>query len=215
MSDNESESQYLTKLRRLWKGTLYIGIVASYIAILVATVLLIGWTAGLLALGLLALSQLFRYIASEVDRIGWVIRDQHDAEQQAEGTTSLKRRLFALLTFLVQLPNVTLVVYIYMKIGIPWSVVLVVTLIVIELLYQEIRRVNRKVAYREASYGFQERSMLASGHQGTATHEGQDATLTDRLDRLEQLVDEGKITRKAYEKARDKYWIRHVMEKRE
>ena len=215
MSASESESQYLTKLRRLWKGTLYIGIVASYIAILVATVLLVGWQAGLLALGLLALSQLFRYIASEVDRIGWVIRDQHDPEQQAERTTSLKRRLFALLTFLVQLPNVTLVVYLYMKIGVPWSAVLLVALIVIELMYQEIRRVNRQVAYREASYGFQERSMLASGHQGTATHEGHDATLTDRLDRLEQLVDEGKITRKAYEKARDKYWIRHVMEKRE
>ncbi len=215
MSDNESESQYLTKLRRLWKGTLYIGIVAAYIAILVATVLLVGWQAGLLALGLLALSQLFRYIASEVDRIGWVIRDQHDPEQQAEGTTSLKRRLFALLIFLVQLPNVTFVVYIYMNIGIPWSAALIVALIAIELLYQEIKRVNRKVAYRDASYGFQERPMLASGHGGTTTREGQDATLTDRLNRLEQLVDEGKITRKAYEKARDKYWIRHVMEKRE
>ena len=41
-----------------------------------------------------------------------------------------------------------------------------------------------------------------------------DAMLTDRLDRLEQLVDERKITRKAYEKARDKYWIRHVMDKK-
>ena len=50
-TDTESENQYLTKLRRLWKGTLYIGIVASYIGILVETVLLAGWQSRLTSVG--------------------------------------------------------------------------------------------------------------------------------------------------------------------
>ncbi|MCY4129817.1 MAG: hypothetical protein OXG15_11355 [Gammaproteobacteria bacterium] len=215
MSDTESDSPYITKLRRLWKGTLYIGIAALYIVVIVATLVLIGWQAGLLAVGLVALSQVFRYVASEVDRIGWVIRSQNDDEQEIGGTTKLRRRLFALLTLLVQFPNIALVVYVYTNIGLTWSVVLLIALMAVELLFQEIRRVNQKVAYREASYGFQDRSLLTTGQQGVGSQEGRDVTLTDRLDRLEKLVDEGKISRKGYEKARDKYWIRHVMESRE
>lgn len=215
MNDTESASPYLTKLRRLWKGTLYIGIAALYIAVVVLTLILIGWQAGLLAVGLVGLSQVFRYIASEVDRIGWVIRSQNDDEQEIGSTIKLRRRLFGLLTLLVQLPSIALVIYIYANIGLNWSVAFLFALIAVELLFQEIRRVNRKVAYREASYGFQDRSLLAASHQSGGPDEGRDATLNDRLDRLEELVDEGKITRKGYEKARDKYWIRHVMESRE
>ena len=215
MSDTESDSPYLTKLRRLWKGTLYIGIVALYIAVVVVTLVLIGWQAGLLAVGLVALSQVFRYVASEVDRIGWVIRSQNDDEREIGGTTKLRRRLFALLTLLVQFPNIALVVYVYTNIGLPWSVVLLIALMAVELLFQEIRRVNQKVAYREASYGFQDRSLLTPGQQGVGSQEGRDVTLTDRLARLEKLADEGKISRRGYEKARDKYWIRHVMESRD
>ena len=215
MSDTESTIQYLTKLRRLWKGTLYIGIVALYVAIVGASLVMVGWLTGLLALGLIGLSQLFRYIASEVDRIGWVLRTENDEEAHIEQTSSLKRRLFALLTFLVQLPNVALVAHIYTNVLLIWSGVLIVALVVIELLFQEIRRVNRQVAYREASYGFEDRTLPTPGQKSSATQLGQDAVLKDRLNRLEQLVDEGKITREAYEKARDKYWIRHIMNARE
>lgn len=215
MSDTESDRPYLTKLRRLWKGTLYIGIAALYIAVVVVTLVLIGWQAGLLAVGLVALSQVFRYIASEVDRIGWVIRGQNNGDPETSSTIKLKRRLFALLTLLVQMPNIALVVYIYTNIELTWSMAFLVALIAVELLFQEIRRINRKVAYREASYGFQDRSLLVAGHQAGGTNEAHDATLTDRLDRLEELVDQGKISRKGFEKARDKYWIRHVMESRE
>lgn len=215
MSDSESESPYLTKLRRLWKGTLYIGIAAIYIVVVVLILILIDWQAGLLAVGLVGLSQVFRYIASEVDRIGWVIRSQTDDEQEIGSTITLRRRLFGLLTLLVQLPNIALVIYIYTNIGLTWGVAFLFALIAVELLFQEIRRVNRKVAYREASYGFQDRSLLAASHRSGGPDEGRDATLTDRLDRLEELVDEGKISRRGYEKARDKYWIRHVMESRE
>lgn len=221
VSDAQSENTYLIKLRRLWKGTLYIGIVALYIAIPVASFLLIRWQAALLVLALVGLSQLFRYVASEVDRIGWLIQteslyDDHAPlfNEQAQGTNTLRRNLLTLLTCLVQLPSIALIIYVYGNIGVLWTVVCFFALVVIELMFQEIRRVNRKVAYREASYGFQERAMLTPGHHDV-TRKGQLAMLEDRLERLEALVDEGKISRESYEKARDKYWIRHVMESRE
>lgn len=215
MSDTESDSPYLTKLRRLWKGTLYIGIAALYIAVVVATIVLLRWQAGLLAVGLVGLSQVFRYIASEVDRIGWLIRSQDDHAEQASTTTKLRGRLFTLLTLLVQLPNIALVIYIYTNIGLLWCAIFLVALIVVELLFQEIRRVNRKVAYREASYGFQDRSLITAGNVEGGATDARDETLMDRLEKLEVLVEEGKISRESYEKARDKYWIRHVMKSRE
>ena len=218
MSNADSESQYLIRLRRLWKGTLYIGIVAFYITVVVGSLVLINWQAGLFALGLVGLSQLFRYVASEVDRIGWLLQTQNTEddgsrldEDQDLSTNKLRRNLFRLLALLVQLPNIALIIYVYGNVGMLWSVACVAALALIELMYQEIRRVNRKVAYREASYGFQDRAMFTSDQTG-GTREGQDAALKDRLERLEQLVDEGKISRKGYEKARDRYWIRHVME---
>ncbi|MCY4095837.1 MAG: hypothetical protein OXG05_12030 [Gammaproteobacteria bacterium] len=221
MSDTERESQYLIKLRRLWKGTLYIGIVAVYIAIVIGSLLLIAWQAGLLVLSLVALSQLFRYVASEVDRIGWLLQTQNldddrtpDDEVQSNRTNKLRRNLLGLLTLLVQLPNLALIIYVYEHVGLLWSVSSLLLLGLIESMFQEIRRVNRKVAYREASYGFQDRSMLSTSHHDV-TRQGRAATLEDRLEQLEALVDEGKISRASYEKARDKYWIRHVMESSE
>ncbi len=221
MSDAPSENRYLIKLRRLWKGTLYIGIVALYVAVAVGALLLIGWQAGLLILGLVALSQLFRYVASEVDRIGWLLQTENlddtqlnPDEHESRRTNKLRRNLLGLLALLVQLPNIALVVYVFGSIGMLWSVACFSALVVVELMFQEIRRVNRKVAYREASYGFQDRSLLTPGHH-EINREGQVASLEDRLEELEALVDEGKISRASYEKARDKYWIRHVMETRE
>lgn len=215
MNDAENKSQYLTKLRRLWKGTLYVGIVAVYVGILVASLVVVGWKTALLVLGLIGLSQLFRYIASEVDRIGWVIRGQDESDTDVDSTTSLKRRLFGLLTLLVQLPVVALVIHVYMSVGEVWSAALLLALIVVELLFQEIRRINRKVAYREASYGFQDRSLLEASHQHSSLDQGSDEVLTERLERLEKLAAEGKISKRGFEKARDKYWIRHVMDSRE
>lgn len=214
MSDNEIDSPYLTKLRRLWKGTLFIGIAALYIAVVVAMIVLTGWQAGLLAVGLVALSQVFRYIASEVDRIGWILRSQDDAAEQASSMTKLRQRLFTLLALLVQFPNIALVIFVYTNISLSWGATSLAALIVVEVLFQEIRRINRKVAYREASYGFQDRSLLTAGHREGEANDGQDETLKDRLERLEVLVEEGKISRESYEKARDKYWIRHVMKSR-
>ncbi len=216
MSDTERENPYLIKLRRLWKGTLYICVVALFVAVVVTTLVLLGWQSSLLALGLLALSQVFRYVASEVDRIGWVLRLQNDSENQEQSTTRLRRTLLVLLIILVQLPNFALLVYVvYGDVGLYWSLAYFATLSVIEILFQEIRRVNRRVAYREASYGLPDRSPLNVGPHEGSKHESQDAILLDRLDRLEKLVDEGKISRKSFEKARDKYWVRHVMESRE
>jgi len=216
VSDSERENPYLIKLRRLWKGTLYICVVALFVAVVVTTLVLLGWQSSLLALGLLALSQVFRYVASEVDRIGWVLRLQSDDENQGQSTTRLRRALLVLLIILVQLPNIALVAFvIYEDVGIDWSFAYFVTLVVIEILFQEIRRVNQSVAYREASYGLPDRSPLMVGAHDGLKHESRDAILVDRLDRLEKLVDEGKISRKSFEKARDRYWVRHVMESRE
>ena len=212
MENETAENTYLIKLRRLWKGTLYIGIVALVIAIIVAVFLVIGWQASLLAIALIALSQLFRYIASEVDRIGWVLRTANHDEAESRATTRLRRTLLLLLILLVQLPVVGLFLFVAMRETMVWSVSMLVALIFIELMFQEIRRVNRQVAYRDASYGLDERPPLVPGHANNDLNERKDVALQDKLDRLERMMEEGLISRKAFEKACDKYRVRAVME---
>ena len=63
--------RFALRLRRLWIGTLYIGIFAIYLLILGLLVVYYGWRPALLSLFLVGLIQLFRYVAFDVDRIGW------------------------------------------------------------------------------------------------------------------------------------------------
>lgn len=95
-----------------------------------------------------------------------------------------------------------------------WLVSLIVALVGVELAFVWIRHVNKQISFRQASYGMQER-----GPFGFAPTRQSELRIekNERLDRkiseLELLVKEGKISQRAFEKARDKYRIDNVMER--
>ncbi len=209
MNDALNATSYLIKLKRLWKGTLFIGIAALYIAVVTGSFFIIDWQIALLSFGMIVLSQFFRYVSNEVDRIGWILRDQ--TNKTTLDARRWRRSLLGLLTTLTLLPIIALVVYLYSASSWLWSASCLMMFFSAEVFYLEIRRVNRQVSYREASYGFPEHAPLnAATVQATVASRGQ-KELEEKLALLESLAKEGKISSKAYERARDKYWIQHVM----
>ena len=212
MSNEQEGSQNLIKLRRLWKGTLYIGIVAIYVVLVASAVMIADWQSGLLVFACITLSLVFRYVADEVDHIGWVLRNDEIKEGEYQETARIRRWLFGLLVLLVQLPNLALVGYVFVSFGLFWSALVLVLLALAEAFFLEIRRVNRKVSFREASYGFKDRPVAIVGSAIEAADPGRGAELSDKLSKLRELMKEGEISEKAYAKARDKYLVRHVME---
>ncbi|MCY4057283.1 MAG: hypothetical protein OXG44_04700, partial [Gammaproteobacteria bacterium] len=91
-----------------------------------------------------------------------------------------------------------------------WMLPILIGVVLIEVLYSRIRSVNRRVEFEEASYGFKDRGPLTRGPE--AMQASNQARLDRRLEELKTLADEGLISRKAYEKARDKHRIRSVMD---
>ena len=83
-------------------------------------------------------------------------------------------------------------------------------LVLIEVLYSRIRSVNRRVEFEEASYGLKDRGPLTRGPD--AMRASNQARLDRKLEELEALREQGLISRKSYEKARDKHRIRSVIE---
>ena len=125
----------------------------------------------------------------------------------------MRRLLISLLVVLVQAPNIAIVVLAYVQVEVFWFIVCVGLVVAAELLFLEVRRVNRQVAYREASYGRHEPFAPGAPVGAQSSHDRASAALQDRLDALEQLAKEGKISSRAYENARDSYWVRHIMER--
>ncbi|MCY3840194.1 MAG: hypothetical protein OXH09_16350 [Gammaproteobacteria bacterium] len=204
-----AESTAHVKLQRLWKGTLFVGIGGGYVLLVAMLFVYHGWRAALLALFLIGVSQFFRYIANDVDRIGW--RMTNESDQSAGETTKRyqKRMLFALAS-LIQALNLALIYQAYHLGDLRWMLPMLLGLVLIEVLYARIRSVNRRVEFEEASYGFKDRGPLTRGPE--AMRASNQARLDNKLEELKALADEGLISRKAYEKARDKHRIRSVMD---
>lgn len=202
----------LVRLRRLWKGTLYIAVAAIYVGLISATFFGLNWKASLFLFGLIVLSQIFRFIADEVDRIGWVIASESSGDNDAQSASRYRRWLLLLLVLLIQSPNVALVVFIYQS----WTTiaghVFLALIIVAELLFLEVRHINRSVAFREAIYGSPLGVLTGTQPSNEPVDRGKDQELEERLRVLEKLASDGKISHQAYEKARDKYWVRRVMD---
>lgn len=215
MSESAEHARYLIKLRLLWKGTLYITIATLYVAIIVGFFVLVDWRWSLLIVGFLTVSQLLRYVANEVDRIGWVLRESQEDPTGLAATKRFRAFLFVLLAVLVQVPNVGVFLSAYFVETSSVASYVLLALVFAEILFLEIRRMNRKVAFRQASYGAGEDALAASGLVPNVSDSLKDEELDDRLARLKELVDQGKISPKAYEKARDKYWVRRVMQSKD
>ena len=111
MSTTTPDSEVRLRLQRLWKGTLFVGVGGAYIALLAGALILFGWKAALLAVFLVLLGQCFRYIANDIDRLGWAMAG--DGESKVEGSAATKRdqtRLLWLLGILVLTPSAAMIV---------------------------------------------------------------------------------------------------------
>lgn len=206
----EPQTNFDIRLRRLWKGTLIVAISAGYVLLLTAILIGTDWRAALMALLLLIVSLFLRYIGNDIDRIGWhLARD--GPEQAPAPAVRNQRRMFWLLAALTQVPQLALVGYGYRIGEWRWVGIIAAVLVVVEVLYARIRRVNRQVAFAEASYGFREPGLLRGPDAAGGLAEAQERELARRLEALERLAEEGLISRKAYRKACDKLRIRHVL----
>lgn len=205
------------RLGRLWKGTLLVGVASGY-ALLVALMFVHhGWQPALLALLLIVVSQFLRYIAADVDRIGWNLARQRDevgdGEQGADANAARdQRHLFRLLVALAQIVNLALVAQALLVGGVPRAVATLVGLAVVEVLFARIRSVNRRVAFERASYGAQDSVLMDRPAPGEPWDEARTEKLKQKLDRLKRMAEDGEISQKAYAKARDRWLVRRVME---
>ena len=213
MSTTNSESEIRLRLQRLWKGTLFVGVGGAYIALLAGALILFGWKAALLAVFLVLLGQCFRYIANDIDRLGWAMA--RDAESKVEGSAATKRdqtRLLWLLGILVLAPSAALIAQAQYLGGERVALVVGVTLAFVEALYLAIRRVNRRTAFQEASYGLRDKSLFSRGPDDMrALRRTREARVERQLDQLEAMADDGRISRRAYEKACDKLRVELVL----
>lgn len=219
---NEAASGQSTRLRlqRLAKGALFVGIAAGYTLLLALALVLHGWKPALLALFFVIVGQFFRHIAGEADRIGWRLdaeRDDETPEAQADSDTrTYQKRMLWLFAGLAQLPNVALVAQATLLAGAESAAVTAGFLLAIEVLYLTVRRLNRQTAFREASYGFKDRGPLSGGPTPIdASRERREADVERKLAELRKMAEDGRISQRAYEKARDRHRVRVVMAKDE
>ena len=196
------------RLHRLAKGALFVGIAAGYV-LLVGPLVLFGWCPALLAAFFVLTGQCFRHIAAEADRIGLGLANDEDA---AADTRDHQKRMLRVFTGLTQLPNVALAVYAFLIGGWLWGVPATAALLVIELLYVLVRKLNRRTAFRQASYGFRDRAPLGRGGvNADAARDLRAAEVERRLEELRAMVRDGRVSQRAYEKACDRYRVRAVM----
>lgn len=212
-----------TRLRRLWKGTLLVGVAGGY-ALLVALLLVQhGWQAALLAVFFVVVAQVLRYIASDVDRIGWNLSQGQRTEAGApEGRSSpvpsesavrYQARLYGGLVTLVQVVNISLVAQAFLLGSWDRALATAFALAVIEILFMQVRKVNRQVTFEQASYGFSDRRLLSDGPSADGPwDEAANARLQRKLERLREMADAGEISAKAYRRERDKWLVRSVMQ---
>ena len=201
-------------LQRLAKGALFVGIAAGYTLLLALALVLHGWKPALLALFFIIVGQFFRHIAGEADRLGWRLdaeRNETTPETDASAR-SYQRRMLWLFASLAQLPNVALVAQATLLAGTESGAVTAGALLVIEVLYLTVRRLNRRTAFREASYGFKDRGPFSGGATPIdASRERREAEVEGKLAELRQMAEDGRISHTAYEKACDRHRVRVVM----
>ena len=197
------------RLQRLAKGALFVGIAAGYALLLGLTLVLFGWRPALLAAFFVLAGQGLRHIASEADRIGVTLAGKQGA---APDTRDYQKRMLRIFTGLTQVPNAALAVQAFLLAGWPWGAAATAGLLVVELLYVLVGNLNRRTAFREASYGFRDRGPFRGDVvNAEAAGDLRVAEVEHRLEELSAMVEEGRVSQRAYEKACDRYRVRAVM----
>ncbi len=184
-------------------GTLYIGIFALYTLLLGLLLVYSGWRPALLSLFLIGLIQLFRYVADDVDRIGWLLSQEH-IEGEKEGIIQHRTKLQYLLLTLMLLLNLALVYQVYLVSSWQHAMVLLIGLILVELMFRQIRATNRQIDYKSPLYGIKHPGPIPTGPASSR--------LEEQLATLKQMAESGEISQKAYEKVRDRALIKRVMD---
>lgn len=191
------------RLRRLWMGTLYIGIFAVYTLLLGLLLVYCGWRPALLSLFLIGLIQLFRYVASDVDRIDWILSNEN-IEREKEGIIRHRAKLQYLLLTSILLLNLAIVYQVYLVSSWQQAIVLLIGLVLVEMMFRQIRATNRQIDYKSPIYGIK--------HPGPITAGSEASRLEEKLAKLKQMAERKEISQKAYEKLRDRELIKRVMD---
>lgn len=220
MPETQDNASVLLKLRRLWKGTLYVGIVGLYGSLLLWLLIYRGWRPFLLALLLLGLAQLFRHIATDVDRLGWMMDNQPESEAQGSAR-QYQSRMFLLLFFLIQLCNIAIVMQVYTLTNLNGALVTATGFIAAGLMFRQIRGVNQIIAYERASYGIKDAGPLTTGprsqrplteKKAQAAQKSSPQEMDEKLAVLQKMAAEGLISESAYITVRDRELVKRVME---
>ncbi len=202
-SRETSADRLALRLRRLWMGTLYIGVFAVYTLLLGLLLVHYGWRPALLSLFLIGLIQLFRYVAYDVERIGWLL-SQQNIEGEKEEIVQHRTRLQFLLQALILLLNLAIVYQVYLVSRWQQAIALLIGLILVEMMFRQIRATNRQISYESPLYGIK--------HTGPMTASPESSRVEEKLAQLKQMAEREEISQKAYEKVRDRELIRRVMD---
>ena len=174
-----------------------------------------GWKAALLSTSLILLSLALRFVADAVYRIGQDLSENVKSDSaDKDSTLTFQRWLYVFTLALVYATCAGIVVQTYFLADEVWISSLLVSLIGVELAFIWIRQVNKQISFRQASYGLQDQAPF--GLRASRRSE-LDTEKAERLDRkiaeLESLAEEGKISQRAFEKARDRHRIKDVMDR--
>ncbi|MCB1176690.1 MAG: hypothetical protein KDK36_03830 [Leptospiraceae bacterium] len=216
MSEEIDGAAITLKLRRLWKGTLYVGITGLYSFLLGVLLFYKDFLSALLVFFLIFLVQLFRYIANDVDRLGWIMSQKDTTDKDIEAR-KYQKKMMILLLLLVQLSNLGIVYKIYTISNLDYTIMVVFGVVIVELLFLRIRKVNKIIDYERASYGINNYDPLIDGPSGNDTNDYLEAeelppkTLEEKLEILKEMAKKGQISQKAYEEVRDRELIDRVM----
>jgi hypothetical protein len=206
--------ELLRRLRRLWKGTLYVGVLVCWLLVLAGALVLGGWKALVAAFCVAGIGQFFRYLANDVDRIGWAMSLRAPAGG-AEPASRFRKRIGRILFLLLQCTNAALAALAYALGGWAWAAAAAGVLLVAELLYGRIRSVNRQVQFERASYGFRDREPLADGADlldpADYGERPRAPSLEEKLATLKEMAERGEISQSAYENVRDAKLVARVM----
>lgn len=234
-STDTAPSNLDTRLRRLLKGALYICITGIYVSIVSLMFFGSHWKDALLSIVLIAFSLVLRFLSEELYYLGKQLRS--DSSNQKPTSARLQKCFYRITVLLIHVTSVGLLVqtfFVLDRLGfnvlqdpvnqvavelawfgigsLIWLGSLLLGLLVNEVMFIWIRRVNAQISYRLASYGYREGDPfgLAGNEHGVQRREAE-AVLEKNIATLSGMVEDGKISKKNFEKYRDKHRIEFVM----
>ena len=200
-------------LKRLWKGTLHMLVVSTYIGLAIGMFLIDRWYPLFVTVFLILLAQSLRYIASAMDRIAFHSSNKESGPTEAQTSSTASIVSSIILWLLVQACN-AFIILTAMNLGSVLSAIKVgIALVCVEVAYLVIRAINRTISYESASFGIADRSIFRDGPiPAHSSINRERERINRRLQTLHEMVEKGEISQRAYSKARDKYLVKQVME---